>query len=55
MVTGFALVASPDAYGETGIMTFVTSHHSLVYEKDLGPNAAPTEVFDPDESWTRVD
>jgi hypothetical protein len=49
------LVVHPDVYGDTGIMTFVTSHHGRVYEKDRGPDAAPINQFDPDDSWARVE
>jgi hypothetical protein len=55
MIAGFALVAHPDVYGDTGVMTFVTSHHGRVYEKDLGEDAPLIEVFDPDDSWIRVE
>jgi hypothetical protein len=55
MIAGFALVAHPDVYGETGIMTFVTSHHGPVYEKDRGEDAVPVERFDPDDTWSRIE
>jgi hypothetical protein len=55
MIAGFALVAHPDVYGDTGVMTFVTSHHGPVYEKDRGEDAAPIERFDPDDTWSRVE
>ena len=37
MIGGFAVIAWPVRYGETGVMTFMVSHDSDVYEKDLGP------------------
>ncbi len=56
MIGGFALVAAPAEYGESGIKTFVVSHTGVVYEKDLGPATLrefqKMEVFDPDKSWT---
>ena len=59
MVGGFALIASPARYGETGIMTFLISHHGSIYEKDLGPDttveASKNEEFNPDKSWKMVD
>jgi len=58
MIAGFALVAWPDEYGKSGIMTFIVSHQGKVYQKDLGPDTATiakdmTE-FNPDSSWTEV-
>ena len=35
-------------------MTFVTSHHGGVYEKDRGEDAAAIERFDPDDTWSRI-
>jgi hypothetical protein len=59
MIGGFAVIAWPVAYGETGNMTFVVSHDGAVYEKNLGPNteavAAQIKAFDPDKSWTKAD
>lgn len=40
MIPGFALVAYPAQYGNTGIMTFILNHQGKVYQKDLGPNTA---------------
>jgi hypothetical protein len=58
MIGGFALVAAPAEYGESGIKTFVVSHNGVVYEKDLGPDTLKAfqkmERFDPDKSWTVV-
>jgi hypothetical protein len=55
MVAGFAMVAYPDVYGDTGVMTFVTSHHGRVFEKDRGQDAGAIERFDPDDTWSRVE
>jgi hypothetical protein len=56
---GFALVAWPVKYGDTGVMTFIVSHDGVVYQKDLGPgtDAAARRMasFDPDSSWAKVD
>ena len=58
MIGGFALVAAPAEYGETGLKTFMVSNTGVVYEKDLGPNSLTDfqklERFDPDKSWTAV-
>jgi hypothetical protein len=57
MRAGFALVAWPVRYGDTGIMTFMVSHAGTVYEKDLGPStgavAQAMTRFNPDASWTK--
>ena len=55
MKNGFALVAWPARYGETGIMTFLVNHDGVVYEKDLGSKstaiASAMTRFDPDSTW----
>jgi hypothetical protein len=59
MIGGFAAVAWPVRYGDTGIMTFMVSHDGVVYEKDLGPNtaaiAAAMTRFDPDSTWQKAE
>ncbi|HSB24052.1 MAG TPA: DUF2950 family protein, partial [Burkholderiaceae bacterium] len=58
MRAGFALVAWPVRYGDTGVMTFMVSHAGVVYQKDLGPStnaiAGAMTRFDPDDSWHKV-
>jgi hypothetical protein len=58
MRAGFALVAWPVRYGDTGVMTFMISHSGVVYEKDLGPNteavARGITSFNPDPSWRKA-
>jgi len=55
MKNGFALVAWPARYGETGVMTFLVNHDGVVYEKDLGSKstaiASAMTRFDPDSTW----
>lgn len=53
MIAGFALVAYPADYGNSGVMTFVVSQQGKVYQKDLGPFPG-MDLYDPDESWTQV-
>jgi hypothetical protein len=52
---GFALVAWPVEYGETGVMSFMINHDGTVYEGDLGPDGASTATtmqrFDPGPGW----
>jgi hypothetical protein len=56
MIGGFALVAAPAEYGETGLKTFMVSNTGVVYQKDLGPATLDSfqkmERFNPDKSWT---
>jgi hypothetical protein len=58
MTNGFALVAWPEAYGETGVMTFIVSHDGMVYEHDFGPNTATIvskmNEYNPDQAWTKL-
>jgi len=59
MVAGFALVAYPAHWGESGIMTFIVNQDGKVYQRNLGPDslatAAAITVFNPDKSWTVVE
>jgi hypothetical protein len=58
MIGGFALVAYPAEYGNSGVMTFLINHDGVVYEKDLGPQteevAAGMTIFNPDKTWKRA-
>jgi hypothetical protein len=58
MIGGFALVASPAQYRNTGVKSFLVSQDGVVYEKDLGPQTLEffksMERFNPDRSWTPV-
>ena len=58
MVSGFALVAWPVRYGDTGVMTFMLSHDGRLYQKNLGKNSATlasgVPTFDPDKTWESV-
>jgi hypothetical protein len=55
MIGGFALLAWPAAYGDSGIMTFIVNQQGRVFQKDLGPNtdklARKTTAYDPDRTW----
>jgi hypothetical protein len=59
MIGGFALVAWPAEYGNSGVMTFIVNHNGTVYEKDLGSRtpqvAAGMTAFNPDDSWKKAD
>lgn len=58
MSRGFALIAWPARYGDSGVMSFMISHDGLVFEKDIGPDsdkqALAMSAFDPDSSWHEV-
>jgi hypothetical protein len=55
MIGGFALVAWPAEYGETGIMTFIVNQQGRVYQRDLGSAtskiAGKMTIYDPDSTW----
>jgi hypothetical protein len=56
MIAGFALVAWPADYADSGVMTFIVNQQGRVYQKDLGPNTAKTaaalKAYDPDQTWS---
>jgi len=58
MTAGFALVAYPEKYGDTGVMTFITDRDGVVYEKHLGEStievAKAMSEFNPDSGWSPV-
>ena len=58
MIGGFALIAYPAEYRNSGVMTFLVNHQGTVYERDLGPNtariASGMTAFNPDNTWQRV-
>ena len=55
MTGGFAAVAWPAKYGNSGVMTFLINHRDIVFQKDLGAEtaelAAAIQSFDPDSTW----
>jgi hypothetical protein len=59
MIGGFALLAYPADYGNSGIKTFIVNQDGVVFEKDLGLRtdwlARRITAFNPDKSWTRAD
>ncbi|MBI5683685.1 MAG: DUF2950 domain-containing protein [Verrucomicrobia bacterium] len=56
MIGGFAFVAWPAQWGNTGIMTFIVNQQGKVYQKNLGPKTASVvktmQEYDPDNTWT---
>lgn len=58
MRNGFALVAFPAEYGNSGVMTFIVNQQGIVFEKNLGKETAKLagemKSFRPDSTWRRV-
>ena len=58
MIAGYALVAYPDKWGNSGVMTFIVNQQGRVYEKNLGADtakiAAAMAEYNPDPSWKLV-
>jgi hypothetical protein len=58
MIGGFAMVAYPAAYGNSGVMTFIVNQDGVVYQKDLGKDtekiASSMKKFDPDKTWEKA-
>jgi hypothetical protein len=59
MVGGFAFVAYPAEYGNSGVMTFIINQDGVLLQKDLGKSTTETVTamseFDPDSDWTPVE
>ena len=55
MTGGFALIAYPATYADSGIMTFIVNQDSIVFQKNLGPDTAniarQITQYDPDPTW----
>ena len=55
MIAGFALVAWPAQWGNSGIMTFIVNQQGRVCEKNLGPKTAELAramtTYEPDPTW----
>jgi hypothetical protein len=58
MIGGFALVAYPAQYGNSGVMSFIVNHNGKVFQKDLGKNTASVaqsmKEYNPDSTWSEV-
>jgi hypothetical protein len=61
MVGGFAFVAYPAKYGNSGVMTFIINQDGVLLQRDLGKTTTETATamteFDPDAGvgWNAVD
>jgi hypothetical protein len=58
MIGGFAVVAYPTEYGNSGVMTFVVNHDGNVFQKNLGKNTVATgksmKEYNVDATWSEV-
>lgn len=58
MTKGFALVAYPAEWGNSGVMTFIVNQDGKVYQKNLGEKtgelASQIKTYDPDSTWEEV-
>jgi hypothetical protein len=58
MTRGFAILAYPAAYQDSGIMSFLVGADGIVYEKDLGPKTADVAAaltdYNPGDGWKPV-
>jgi len=56
LIGGFAVLASPVKYHDSGIMTFLLGPDGILLEKDLGTStvaaAAAIQEYNPDQTWT---
>jgi hypothetical protein len=59
LIGGFAVLARPATYGNSGVMTFMVNHEGVVSQADLGPDtqyvADKIKSFDPDSRWQKVE
>jgi hypothetical protein len=59
MQKGFAMIAYPAEYKNSGVMTFMVDDKGTIYQKDLGTEsakaAAEINEFDPDSSWAKAE
>jgi hypothetical protein len=58
MIAGYALIAYPDKWGSSGVMTFMVNQQGRVYQKNLGADTAKIapeiKEYDPDSTWKLV-
>jgi hypothetical protein len=55
LIGGFAVIARPATYGNSGVMSFIVNQDGTIYQSDLGPQtetlADQIQRFDPDSRW----
>ena len=58
LAAGFALVAYPEHWDQSGIMTFIVNQDGKVYQRNLGEKtsriAGAMKEYNPDSHWTLV-
>lgn len=58
MTDGFAMVAYPVKFGDSGVMTFIVNQDGTVYQRCLGEDtakiAAAMKEYNPGQEWTKV-
>ena len=58
LIGGFAVIAWPADYGNSGIMTFIMNHDGIVYQRDLGEDtekiASSMSEYDPGPEWQKT-
>lgn len=59
MTGGFAFLAFPAEYRNSGVMTFIVSKDGVVYERDLGKHtvslAKTIREYEPDSKWQKAE
>jgi hypothetical protein len=55
LTRGFAFIAYPVEYRNSGVMTFIVNQDGKIYQKDLGSNtekvASSMTAYNPDQTW----
>ncbi|HXW55827.1 MAG TPA: DUF2950 domain-containing protein [Candidatus Cybelea sp.] len=59
LTRGFAFVAYPAEYRNSGVMTFIVNQNGVVYQKNLGLKtpeiASAMQAYNPGRTWRRID
>jgi hypothetical protein len=58
LLSGYAAIAWPIKYGQSGVMSFIVNQDGVVYERDFGTDtkklASSVKAFNPDDTWKRT-
>ncbi len=59
LIGGFAIIAWPADYDNSGIMSFIMNHEGIVYQRDLGEETAKIATsmtaYDPGPEWKKAE
>ena len=59
MIGGFAILAYPAEYRNSGVMTLIINQDGTAFQKDLGEKTADIvktmEEFNPNDTWSAVE